>query len=113
MISLGYENHHSMLTDLMTSKILHAAMIDNFILSASTEALKKSKLRMEREIEHPVTYGIVMVHNSSKLEKCFQKYKRHYPQELFEIIADKLVPVKVRNRFFNIHYNHVTVKLRI
>lgn len=92
---LGYPNHHNMLSDLMTNKILHAAMIDNYILSASAEVLKKSKLRMEREVEHPVTYGIVIVDNSTKVEKCFRKYIRHYPQELFEIIHDNLVPVKV------------------
>lgn len=71
-------------------------MIDNFILTASADVLKKNKLRLVREISHPVTYGIVMGLNSTKTEKCFRKYVRHYPQKIFEIIADKLIPVKVR-----------------
>ena len=85
-----------MLSDLMKEeRDLHAAMIDNYILSASTRHLIESKLRMASKLDYPVTYGIVMVKNSSKTEACFRKYVRYYPEELFEIIADNLVPVKV------------------
>lgn len=91
----AYVNHHKLLAVLLNKrKVLHAAMIDNFILTASADVLKKNKLRLVREISHPVTYGIVMGLNSTKTEKCFRKYVRHYPQKIFEIIADKLIPVK-------------------
>ena len=85
-----------MLSDLLTSKI-EAAMIDNFILSANSKAiLQNNHLRMAKEINHPVTYGLVMADNSTATEKCFRKYLRHHPDKLFEMIADNLVPVKVR-----------------
>jgi len=89
----GFENHHKMLETLMTERVLHAVMIDNFILSASSDVLERIKLRVEREIDYPVTYGIVMRKNSTKTEECFRRYVRHYPQQLFETIAKKLKPV--------------------
>ena len=81
---------------LISEKLtLHGALIDNFILSASTETLKTNRLRLEREFEQPVTYGIVMKKNSTETEKCFRRYVRRHPQKMFEIIANKLKPVKV------------------
>ena len=83
-----------LLSDLMNGG-MDGALIDNFILSASTGLLQKTKLRMEREIDHSITYGIVMRKNSTETEKCFRKYIRHYPQRVFEIVAENLTPVKV------------------
>ena len=49
---------------------LHAAMLDNFVLSASADIFKRANLRMSKEIDHAVTYGIVIgKHNSTNTEK--------------------------------------------
>lgn len=90
----AYPNHALMLSDLITGKKLHAAIIDNFILSAIRNDLTKYKLRLERELHHPVTYGVALRGNSTKTEACFRKFKRHFPQKTFEIISSKLYPVK-------------------
>ena len=50
---------------------------------------------MEREIEHPVTYGFVMKRNSSQIEKCFRKYVINFPQKTFETISKYLIPISV------------------
>ena len=76
-------------------KTLHAAIIDNYILSAIREDLTVYKLRIEREISHPVTYGVALRQNSTYVESCFRKYKRHNPQKVFETIKSKLRPVSV------------------
>ena len=85
-----------MLEQLISEKLtLHGVLIDNFILSASAKVLKENRLRLEREFEYPVTYGIVMKKNSTKTEECFRRYVRRHPQKMFEMIANKLKPVKV------------------
>ena len=83
-----------MLSDLKNGK-LNGAMIENYILSASTRMFRIIKLRMERKIDRSVRYGIVLRKNSTETEKCFRKYVRHYPQRIFERVAANLVPVKV------------------
>ena len=93
---LAFPNHALMISELIKdTKTLHAAMIDNYILSAIEDDLSKYELRLEREVHHPVTYGVALRMNSTKMEKCFRKYTRHFPQKMFEIIKSKLVPVVV------------------
>ena len=49
-----------MLTNLTEDRFLHGALLDNFILSSNAFILNRTKLRIEREFTHPVTYGIAM-----------------------------------------------------
>ena len=49
-----------MLTNLTEDRYLHGALLDNFILSSNAFILNRTKLRIEREYTHPVTYGIAM-----------------------------------------------------
>ena len=74
---------------------LHAAIVDNYILSAIKDNLVSYKLRLEREIPYSVTYGVALRENSTNVAKCFRKYIRHHPQKVFEIIKSKISPVKV------------------
>ena len=76
-------------------KTLHAAIIDNYILSAIKDDLVRYELRLEREVQFPVTYGVALREDSEEVTKCFRKYVRHHPQKIFEIIKSKLQPVKV------------------
>ena len=50
-------------------------------------------IHVEHEIDHPVSYGVVLGRNSNKLATCFRKYRSHHPHRVFEIVADKLVPI--------------------
>ena len=93
-------NHFQLFTNLTEDRTedrhLHGALLDNFILSTNTHILNETKLRIEREFEHPVTYGIVMKREgSTNTEKCFRRYLRRHPDKLFEIIAKELKPIKV------------------
>ncbi|XP_065653997.1 uncharacterized protein LOC100209825 isoform X3 [Hydra vulgaris] len=100
-IGVGMNAHmiaYNHTTDLLNALInknpnLHGALLDNFILSANQDVFKKVNLRMEREIDHPVTYGFVIKNNSSKMEKCFRNYVRNFPHKTFQIIAKYLVPI--------------------
>ena len=83
---------------------LHGALFDNFILSSIRESLAKHRLRIEREINQPVTYGISLKSNSTQVENCFRKYVRHYPQKIFETIAKKIKPVRVSLKKNNVIY---------
>ena len=53
----------------------------------------KQNIHVEQEFDHPVTYGLVLARNSDRLTACLRKYKSHHPHQVFEIIADKLVPI--------------------
>eukprot|EP00111_Clytia_hemisphaerica_P020644 TCONS_00060853-protein len=91
----AYMNHFQLFTNLTEDRHLHGALMDNFILTTNTDFLDKTKLRIDREFEHPVTYGVVMKREgSTNTEKCFRKYLRRHPDKLFEIIAKELKPIK-------------------
>ena len=53
----GYEDIYSMIDDLFEKDHLDGVMVDNFILSASTDILEKKNIHVELELNYPVTYG--------------------------------------------------------
>ena len=83
------------LTSANSTSNLHAVMIDNFVLTAMADDLRKKGIRVKKELKHPVNYGVVLIQDSNKTEACFRKYVKGHPQEIFEKIADNLAPVKV------------------
>ena len=78
---------------------IDGALVDNYVITHSLNLIQDEPIRIERYIDHAITYGVVLASNSSKLETCFRRFLHNHPQEVFEIIAENLVPLKVRNLF--------------
>lgn len=86
------------MTGALLAHEIDGALVDNFVITHSLNLIQEEPIRIERYIDHQITYGVVLAKNSSKLEKCFRQFLHNHPQEVFEIIAANLVPLKVRFR---------------
>lgn len=76
-------------------KQLKGSLIDNYVLTYYSAFVKDNmEIRIETTYQHAITYGLVMRHNSSKMVQCFRRYIRNHPQEVFEVIAKNLQPLK-------------------
>ena len=84
------------LTQALLAHEIDGALVDNYVLTHSLNLIQEEPIRIERYVDQQITYGVVLAKNSSKLEKCVRKFLRNHPQEVFEIIASNLVPLKVR-----------------
>lgn len=69
--------------------------MDSFIITAHLDLIKDHPIRIERTIEHPVLYGMVLAGNSSQMAACARRYVENYPRRVFQKIADHLQPLKV------------------
>lgn len=82
--------------DLMGQR-LKGSLIDNYVLTYYSDFVKDNDVRIETTFEHAITYGLSLRSNaSSDMLNCFRRYVRNHPQEVFEIIAQNLEPLKVR-----------------
>lgn len=79
---------------LIESKI-DGAFVDSFTITAHLDFIKSHPIRTERTIEHPVTYGMVLAGNSTRMADCARRYLENYPRKVFQRIADHLKPLKV------------------
>ena len=71
-------------TALLKSEI-DGAFVDSFIITAHLNLIRNHPgLRIERTIEHPVTYGMVLASNSSRMESCARRYVENYPRKVFK-----------------------------
>lgn len=84
---------------LLESKI-DGAFVDSFTITAHLDTIKSHPIRTERTIEHPVTYGMVLAGNSTRMADCARRYLENYPRKVFQRIADHLKPLKVSVLFF-------------
>ena len=71
-------------------------LLDSYIANSIGHHLVVNKMRVDRMMDHPITYGIRMAHGAERLEKCLRKYLRDHPQEVFDMFRKTLNPVKVR-----------------
>ena len=79
------------------SQKLKGSLIDNYVLTYYSDFVKDNDVRIETTFEHAITYGLsVRANESSDMLNCFRRYVRNHPQEVFEIIAKYLEPLKVR-----------------
>lgn len=69
--------------------------MDSFTITAHLDLIKSHPIRTERTIEHPVTYGMVLAGNSTRMADCARSYLENYPRKVFQRIADHLKPLKV------------------
>ncbi|XP_015759168.1 PREDICTED: uncharacterized protein LOC107338448 [Acropora digitifera] len=86
------------ITDALLKSEIDGAFFDSFMITAHLNLIKDHPgFRVERTIEHPVTYGMVLAGNSSKMEACARRYVENYPRKVFQRIADHLKPLKNPN----------------
>ena len=84
------------ITEALLRSEIDGAFVDSFIITAHLELIKDHPgIRIERTIEHPVTYGMVLAGNSSQMANCARRYVENYPRRVFQRIADHLKPLKV------------------
>ncbi|CAH3120687.1 unnamed protein product [Pocillopora meandrina] len=86
--------HVMKMTEALLAHEIDGALVDNYVLTHSLNLIQKEPIRIERYIDHSITYGVVLPKNSSRFEKCVRSFLQNHPQEIFEIIADNLVPLK-------------------
>lgn len=86
------------ITAALLKSEIDGAFFDSFMITAHLDLIKDHPgLRVERTIEHPVMYGMVLAGNSSKMEACARRYVENYPRKVFQRIALHLKPLKVRH----------------
>ena len=83
------------ITQALLAHEIDGALVDNYVLT-TVNLIQEAPIMIERYVDHQIIYGVVLAKNSSKLEKCVRKFLRNHPQEVFEIIASNLAPLKVR-----------------
>lgn len=83
------------ITDALLKSEIDGAFVDSFIITAHLNLIQDHPIRIERTIEHPVLYGMVLAGNSSQMADCARRYVENYPRRVFQKIADHLKPLKV------------------
>lgn len=86
--------HVLKMTKALLAHEIDGALVDNYVITHSLNLIQKEPIRIERYIDHKITYGVVLAENSSKFETCLRRFLRNNPQEVFELIAANLVPLK-------------------
>ena len=71
-------------------------LLDSYIANVYDELMIAKKIRIDRMMDHGITYGIRLAKDSEKLEKCLREYLRDNRQEVFDIFRKFLKPKKVR-----------------
>jgi len=83
------------ITSALLKSEIDGAFVDSFMITAHLNLIKDHPgLRVERTIEHPVTYGMVLAGNSSQMANCGRRYVENYPRRVFQKIAHHLKPLK-------------------
>ena len=86
-------------------------LLDNYIANVFGEPMIANNMRIDRMMDHPITYGIRMAKGSDRLEKCLREYLRDNRQEVFDIFKKFLKPVKVIYMSIYIrHKSRISVK---
>lgn len=93
--------HVLKMTKALLAHEIDGALVDNYVITHSLNLIQEEPIRIERYIDHKITYGVVLAQNSSKFETCLRRFLHNNPQEIFEMIAANLVPLKVRHFWSN------------
>lgn len=83
------------MTKAVKEQEVDGILIDNYALTRFSNLMEKEPFRVERTIEHPITYGLVLPSGSPNTEQCVRRYMRNFNHEIFERIAKHLIPIKV------------------
>ncbi|XP_029203797.2 uncharacterized protein LOC114967902 isoform X2 [Acropora millepora] len=85
------------ITRAVKNKEVEGVLIDNYALTRFSNLMEDDPIRLERTIEHPITYGLVLPTGSPRTAQCVRRYMDNYNHEIFEHIAKHLKPVKSSN----------------
>ena len=83
------------MTKALISQEVDGILIDNYALTRFSKMMAKESIRVERTIEHPIIYGLVLPTGSPKTTQCVRRYMDNFNHEIFEHIAKHLLPIKV------------------
>ena len=84
------------MTKAVMAQEVDGILIDNYALTRFSKMMEKESIRVERTIEHPITYGLVLPTGSPNTTQCVRRYMDNFNHEIFEHIAKHLKPIKVR-----------------
>ena len=87
-----------MIETLVEKKLpeLEVAIMDSYLLTHFHEVIKQADVRVNANLEQAINYGLVLAENSENFTKCFTRYIRNNPQDIFDSIRKNLKPLKVR-----------------
>lgn len=85
------------MTKALIDQGVDGILIDNYAVTRFSKILEGGTIRVERTIEHPITYGLVLPTGSPNTTKCVRRYMDNYNHEIFEHIAKHLKPLKSSN----------------
>ncbi|KAM7449007.1 hypothetical protein ABFA07_003010 [Porites harrisoni] len=92
----AFDTPAKMTTALMAQEV-DGILIDNYALTRFSNWMEKEPIRVERTIEHPITYGLVLPTGSPITTQCVRRYMTNFDHEIFDNIAKHLKPVKSKN----------------
>lgn len=84
------------MTNAVINQDVDGILIDNYALTRFSKLMENASIRVERTIEHPITYGLVLPTGSPNTTQCVRRYMDNFNHEIFEHIAKYLQPLKVK-----------------
>lgn len=91
------------MTKAVQDSVVDGLLIDNYALTRFSKLMEKEKgLRVERTIEHPITYGLALPSGEPQTTQCVRRYMRNYNHEIFDHIAKYLIPIKSKQNDKNL-----------
>lgn len=85
------------MTKAVMAQEVDGILIDNYALTRFSNWMEEEPIRVERIIEHPITYGLVLPTGSPVTTQCVRRYMKNFDHEIFDNIAKHLKPVKSKN----------------
>lgn len=82
------------MTNAVINQDVDGILIDNYALTRFSKMMEDASIRVERTIEHPITYGLVLPTGSPNTTQCVRRYMDNFNHEIFEHIAKYLQPIK-------------------
>ncbi|CAB3987730.1 potassium channel [Paramuricea clavata] len=79
---------------LVDTTELEIAIMDSYLLTYFHEVIKREPVRVKANKELPINYGLVLAPNSENFTKCFTKYIKNNPQDIFNSVRKNLKPLK-------------------
>ncbi|XP_028409567.1 uncharacterized protein LOC114532236 [Dendronephthya gigantea] len=71
----------------LTKDEVDGIFIDNYVANLFGKTLAEYNYRVDRMMDHPITYGIRLGRGSERLQKCIRKYLKDHPQEVFDMFS--------------------------
>jgi hypothetical protein len=93
---LAFDTPTHVVHALVDTTELEIAIMDSYLLTYFHEVIKREPVRVKANKELPINYGLILAPNSENFTKCFTKYIKNNPQDIFNSVRKNLKPLKVR-----------------